>query len=79
MKPKLYPGMFAQHPKHGRDWLRDIPEDERRIFGKLGLMQACEKTKYQFWSDGGKARAKTAKRDTRPGHEGRFLPKEHLP
>ncbi len=77
MKAKLYPGMFAQHTKRGSAWLRDIPADERHIFAKLGLMQACEKTEYQFWSNGGKARAKSAKRDTRPGKAGQFLPKEH--
>jgi hypothetical protein len=78
MKAKLFPGLFSCYGKAtGRAWLRNMSPEVRKQFGRIGLMHACQATEYQFWSLGGKARARTAKRDTRPGHEGRFLPKEH--
>jgi hypothetical protein len=67
---KYYPDLFKARHKNlrGKKWLRSIPWDERKDFARLGLMHACEKTEYQIWSMGGRARAQTAERDDK----GRF-------
>ncbi len=58
----IYPGLFQQRTRTGRDWLRRIPQDDRKAFARIG-MEA-----HNYGRQGGKARAANAKRD----QKGRF-------
>ncbi|MEI6415742.1 MAG: hypothetical protein WCP34_15990 [Pseudomonadota bacterium] len=58
-----YPNLFKEfEPRHGKDWVKNLPEQDKRVFIEIGL-QAAEHGHL-----GGIARAKTARRD----HKGRF-------
>lgn len=70
MQPKHYPDLFKHYPhRRGKAWLRQVDVEDRRVFARVGLEHANLKTDYQFWSLGGQARAKNARRDSK----GRFI------
>lgn len=61
-------GLFSRYaPLQGKAWLRDIPPEDRKVFAEIGLSH-----NRALWSIGGKARASTARRDSR----GRFMGKD---
>ena len=61
-----HPNLFKAFDKTGRAWLRAIPSEDRKAFAFIGLDALG---RFKFAHIGGKARAKTAKRDSK----GRFL------
>ncbi len=62
-RSKSFPGLFSRYPKTGSKWLCTLPVEERKAFSELGQRYA------DHGKLGGKARAGTAKRDSR----GRFI------
>ena len=59
----IYPDLFkSRYILKGKDWIRTIEPDDRKVFVELGMKHS------EYGRLGGKARAKTAKRDQR----GRF-------
>ncbi len=66
---RLHHGIvIARYELHGRDWLRRITAEDRKVIADLGRSQ----TPDEFHSLGGKARVQKALRDKR----GRFIKKE---
>jgi hypothetical protein len=54
-------------PLQGKDWLRRLGAEDRKVFGELGL--SYNRALHHL---GGKARSAGAERD----HRGRFLPRK---
>lgn len=63
-QPKQYPGLFhAYTERKGKDWLKKVEPVDRQAFCFIGMRA------HDFGRLGGKARARTGKRDRR----GRFV------
>lgn len=68
-RARYHGGLFMQHgPLSGRDWLRRLSAEDRKVFSDLGRQH----TPDDIHSLGGKARAQKAQRDAR----GRFAKEE---
>lgn len=59
-----YPNLFkSRYPSlKGKDWIRRIESDDRRVFVRIGQAE------HEYGRKGGRARAQSAKRD----QKGRF-------
>jgi len=70
----MYPQLFSRYPnRHTKGWLKYLPDDERKVFGKLGYLALMESYGFEtatqvFHYAGGRKRSSIAKRDKR----GRF-------
>lgn len=53
-------------PLIGRDWIKQLSDEDRKVLARLGY-EACLLEDIPLASLGGKARAKSAKRDAK-GH-----------
>jgi hypothetical protein len=59
MQKPVFPGLFDNYPRSGRDWLRRLPREERVAFSYIGRAYA------DHGRAGGRARAATAQRNAR--------------
>lgn len=63
------------HPLKGRDWINQLTDEDKRVFGKIGYLSCLTGDNHKHEEIplaylGGQARAKQGKRDKR----GRFIP-----
>lgn len=64
----IFAGLFSHYqPLRGSGWLHNLPALDRKVFSDVG--RASMRSPETFQSEGGRARAATAKRDAR----GRFV------
>jgi len=65
MSAKFYPGLFKNRYEHlqGKLWILHVDPQDLRVFNEIGRKHA------EYGKLGGKARVKSAKRDSR----GRFV------
>jgi hypothetical protein len=65
MQPKVYPNLFKnRYPiLKGRDWVKNLSEEDRRIFSEIGRAHSS------YGHDGGLANVSKAVRD----EKGRFV------
>lgn len=68
--------MIPDHykPLRSKAWLRQLSEEDRKVFGRIGYEAAALK-EINVNKIGGKARAAQAQRD----HRGRFIKKSNTP